>query len=187
MGRSRTARSQLRQIVSDNRVHSRMQVLMKGGSVADWTWLLRIDELRSKLNVYEDPSVYGLDESWPWPVVWTLARFNKSFIACPRKLPRPDWARGCLKEFARRMHWRWHFPNSDQPPPSVRIKATSDSRPSVVAPEISSWLTTLDVSMNSKVAAALHSATFSRIQLSNELGITQLGWNLLRSLNVVAI
>ena len=170
----------VRSSVADGRVMARFMKLMEGASVADWTWLLRMQTLREKLNVYYDLHTYPLDDTVEWPIVWALARFNNSFISSSNIWPKLSWADSELNQFSRRMHWRWHFRNSLADKPSICIKSTSGNLPSVTAPEVGVWLSSLRQAVVGGIGSAVNQAKHCMVRLSNELGITRLGWRMIR-------
>ena len=99
--------------------------MMRGATLADYTWLLRMDILRSHVYVYDHElkSVRHPDkvaDLVSWPIIWMLGRYNRQHTMVNQVLPSSDFD---VINFTLRQGWRWILQNAlPNPPPAFQIK-----------------------------------------------------------------
>ena len=74
---------------------------MRGASIADWQWLCKLNDAALKVYLYHhsEHSISIANDVVPWPVLFTLTRFNRKHRWMGKKPPSLESVRKKLTDF----------------------------------------------------------------------------------------
>ena len=124
--------------------------------------------------------------SVPWPIVFLLSCFNKKHIFVSRMLPKPDIFRDKIRDFIRRLKWRYVLRDvqSTSFVYEPRVKSTADCVKAVPFPH---YLDALQTTLMQAFMKARYQARFSDRSYCNISPVTALAFRLLQSNGLKAI
>ena len=178
----------------DGVILRRFMKMMRGATLADYTWLLRMDILRSHVYVYDHElkSVRHPDKDADlvsWPIIWMLGRYNRKHTMVNQVLPSSDFVRNDVINFTLRQGWRWILQNAlPNPPPAFQIKFKKNTPliNQIVDPALTCWSGALRHRMACAVQRARSFHRYHR-SYSNQLPVIRFARKLLAESGLVPV
>ena len=160
---------------------------MRGATVEDFRFLLNLSHLRQCIFIWDEEhkAVTRLNDdcSIPWPVVWSLARFNRKHIHAGRRLPDPHLYCEALVQWERKQRWAWALRRDARDACSAHFYRVPHVKccpfPGRADAALEALLRMVRGTMMSTILTCRRRATLSR-GWSNVLPVTRWGWRILR-------
>ena len=163
---------------------------MKFATVEDWNFMLNFNRLHAHLYMLSDGKLEPANKHVPWPVVWLLARFNRKHAFISNTPPDIDALKKSLHCFKNKVLWQHYFKAQRETLaeceafykfPGLPVA----NFPFVQPPALKGWLAHLSADITEAATASIRRSRMARC--SNILGITKLGFSIMRKKKWVAI
>ena len=134
---------------------------LRGAGTSDLGSLLRVKELSEGLYLYDHSRhdvfalashLHAIDHpskhiaSIPWPIIWTLGRFNHKFRLCTRQMPDRDAVIRQMSLLENRIKWSWFYRASIREQAFLKIPYSTTplyTKCEMVHPALRLWLSGL--------------------------------------------